>query len=284
MTETSGQTGPHASSWLRGHLDAPWLLAHRGGHGPWRENTLEAFTGGLSQGADGVELDVRATADGVLVVHHDPVIEGVGPVDQLRSTQLPSRVPTLAESLGACAGAILNVEIKPPGNVSGRDATERLAQRVVEALRPPPPSSRVELQERDPAPGPSHLLISSFSTIALKAANAALRSTRVCGAGNGPKVSPEPDDQAELPALGLLVPPGADPSAAIDEAAALGCVALNPFYAQVTGDLVARAHDAGMAVVTWTVNDPVGLEAMVVAGVDAVVSDEVASSRTVLGR
>ena len=56
-----------------------------GGSGPWRENTLEAFAGALGLGADGVELDVRRTSDGRLVVHHDAEIAGAGAVHALRA-------------------------------------------------------------------------------------------------------------------------------------------------------------------------------------------------------
>lgn len=41
-----------------------------------RENTLPSFAAALSAGADGIELDVHATADGVVVVHHDAQVRG----------------------------------------------------------------------------------------------------------------------------------------------------------------------------------------------------------------
>ena len=67
-------------------------------------------------GADGVELDVHRTADGVLVVHHDAAVAGVGlladaPVRRDPRPRCPT-VPTLAEALDACAGLLVNVEIK----------------------------------------------------------------------------------------------------------------------------------------------------------------------------
>jgi glycerophosphoryl diester phosphodiesterase len=267
MTGTSEEAGGQGSAWLRrARGERPWLFAHRGGHGPWRENTLEAFKGGLSKGADGVELDVRATEDGVLVVNHDAGIDGVGLIHELRREQLPPWVPTLDQALAACAGAILNVEIKAPPNGDGREATERLAEKVVEVLRPVEAGSRtVDVAEEDPVRGPSHVLVSSFSTLALKAARAAL----------GARPTPL--------ALGLLVIPGIDPFLALGEAAGLGCVAINPFYDEVTEELVLRAHDSAMAVVTWTVNEVDRLEAVAESGVDAVVSDEVGLVRAVLG-
>lgn len=46
-------------------------IAHRGGAGLWPENTMEAFERAITAGADGIELDVHLSADGILVVHHD---------------------------------------------------------------------------------------------------------------------------------------------------------------------------------------------------------------------
>jgi glycerophosphoryl diester phosphodiesterase len=54
----------------------PLRIAHRGMPRRERENTLRSFAAALSAGADGIELDVHATADGVVVVHHDPHIVG----------------------------------------------------------------------------------------------------------------------------------------------------------------------------------------------------------------
>ena len=52
----------------------PERIAHRGANREARENTLPAFLKALERGADGIELDVHATADGVVVVHQDPVL------------------------------------------------------------------------------------------------------------------------------------------------------------------------------------------------------------------
>jgi len=53
----------------------PLVFAHRGGAGLAPENTCAAFDRGLALGADGLELDVRLSRDGVVVVHHDPTLE-----------------------------------------------------------------------------------------------------------------------------------------------------------------------------------------------------------------
>ncbi|MCW2665850.1 MAG: glycerophosphoryl diester phosphodiesterase, partial [Frankiales bacterium] len=84
------------------------LYAHRGSSGTTSsestlvENTLPAVTGCLADGADGIEVDLRLSADGVLVVCHDPDLRRLTgtalPVattrwDDLRSTALAARVP-----------------------------------------------------------------------------------------------------------------------------------------------------------------------------------------------
>ncbi|HEX6600242.1 MAG TPA: glycerophosphodiester phosphodiesterase [Gemmatimonadaceae bacterium] len=98
----------------------PLRIAHRGLSRLARENTLPAFALALEAGADGIELDVHATRDGVVVVHHDPdVAEGLAIATQtfaaVRSAT-DAAVPTLAEVCELVAGrAELFVEIKGAG-------------------------------------------------------------------------------------------------------------------------------------------------------------------------
>lgn len=98
------------------------LIAHRGASRLRLENTLPAFALALDQGADGIELDVHATRDGEIVVHHDPAVGGLAiadtPWSALREVQLGGghRIPTLGDVL-ALAGnrATVYVEIKGAG-------------------------------------------------------------------------------------------------------------------------------------------------------------------------
>jgi glycerophosphoryl diester phosphodiesterase len=53
----------------------PLVYAHRGGAALRPENTIAAFDHGLSLGADGLELDVHLSRDGVVVVHHDAALD-----------------------------------------------------------------------------------------------------------------------------------------------------------------------------------------------------------------
>jgi glycerophosphoryl diester phosphodiesterase len=92
------------------------VLAHRGVTDRFPENSVAAFAEARRIGVDGVELDVRRSADGALVVHHDPEVPGVGPVKDLRVRDLPPGVPLLEEALDACQGMVVNVEIKSDGD------------------------------------------------------------------------------------------------------------------------------------------------------------------------
>jgi glycerophosphoryl diester phosphodiesterase len=115
---------------------SPLVFAHRGGSGLAPENTFEAFDTGLALGADGLELDVRLSRDGAVVVHHDRMLErttnGRGEVaahsaDELarvdagyqfrRADTYPFRdrgigVPTLAAILARYRDARIIVELK----------------------------------------------------------------------------------------------------------------------------------------------------------------------------
>jgi glycerophosphoryl diester phosphodiesterase len=97
----------------------PLVIAHRGASRDAPENTVAAFEAAIALGADAVELDVRRTADGVLVVHHNASRRGV-PLSMLTYSRLvrlsrhePPRFDTV---LDLCAGRIgVDIEVKEPG-------------------------------------------------------------------------------------------------------------------------------------------------------------------------
>ncbi|MFA5991327.1 MAG: glycerophosphodiester phosphodiesterase [Candidatus Doudnabacteria bacterium] len=98
------------------------IIAHRGASKLERENTLKAFSKAIELGADGIELDVRKTADNYLVVFHDPEIGGkkictltLKEIKQ-EATKENYQVPELEESLRLIAGkAKIQIEIKEVG-------------------------------------------------------------------------------------------------------------------------------------------------------------------------
>ena len=114
----------------------PWVIAHQGGRGLWPENTLYAFNRANQLGVDVLEMDLRVTTDGELVVIHDAIVDrttnGKGRVDAMTLAELreldagygfedagafPHRgrgltVPTLGEVLSEFPGSRLNLEMK----------------------------------------------------------------------------------------------------------------------------------------------------------------------------
>jgi glycerophosphoryl diester phosphodiesterase len=95
----------------------PLVFAHRGGMTLGPENTVQTFDAGMKAGADGLELDVRLSSDGVVVVHHDETLErttrGSGPVaDKTAAELLDLGVPTLREVLERYPQARIIIEMK----------------------------------------------------------------------------------------------------------------------------------------------------------------------------
>lgn len=70
----------------------PQVFAHRGGSALGPENTIAAFDLGMAAGADGLELDVHLSADGIVVVHHDETLDrttsGAGPLARRTAAEL----------------------------------------------------------------------------------------------------------------------------------------------------------------------------------------------------
>ena len=75
----------------------PVVIVHRGARAFAPENTLEAYAAALDYGADGCEVDIRCTSDGVLVLFHDDILdrltEGFGAVSQVTYYELLSLKP-----------------------------------------------------------------------------------------------------------------------------------------------------------------------------------------------
>jgi glycerophosphoryl diester phosphodiesterase len=102
--------------------DRPWVVAHRGAWGEAPQNSIQAFEEAVSLGCDAVELDVRRTSDGRLVVVHDARIGGrsVAASDhgELRARMGDERPHGLEEVLERLAGRIaVDIELKEDGYV-----------------------------------------------------------------------------------------------------------------------------------------------------------------------
>jgi len=99
-------------------LNEPILFAHRGASAYSPENTLESFALALKLGATGLESDIWATRDGVLVLDHDGVVKSrlrSKPIAEFDRSSLPAHIPSLEQLLQHCGTHYqLSLDIKDP--------------------------------------------------------------------------------------------------------------------------------------------------------------------------
>ena len=239
------------------------VLGHRGASSEAPENTLAAFDLALRQGADGIEFDVRFSADGIPVVIHDARLErttsGRGRVDALGARELrrldagawfneryPARakagfrslkVPLLAETLAWAKerSCVAYLEIKRE-----RDSNGGFEEKVLEAIR----EARV----------PDRVVVISFQPEILER----LRKL---------------DDGI---ALGLDC---TRPLLAIRRAQLAGAGVVLPLGALVTRRFVERAHARGLQVAPWGVETPRAWRRLLEIGIDALITNRPAALR-----
>lgn len=226
----------------------PRIIAHRCGGALAPENTLAGLRLAARLGCGGVEFDVMLAADGVPVLMHDETLErttpGRGRVADTDSAELArldaggrhhpafavEPVPTLDEALRLCAalGLWANVEIKPPAG-----AEVETGQAVA----------------RHAAAATGKLLLSSFSSLALRAAA---------------------DEAVQLPRAMLFEAIPADWREHIMET---GARALHVSARALTGEALQAVRDAGFPLACYTVNQRDEAERLFALGVNAVFTD-----------
>jgi glycerophosphoryl diester phosphodiesterase len=213
------------------------VYAHRGAHLNTRENTLDAFREARALGVAGVELDVRRTADGALVVCHDPIVE-LMVIAHTNARDLPGFVPHLDESLAELRGLRVNIEIKNSRDPSEPtyDDSGTFAHEVVGCAR---------------ASAETSILISCFD-------RATCHQVREMG---------DDLEVAWLLAKGSL-------EQYFEIAGEERFNALNPHFSMVSPESQSRAAERGLSLNVWTVNSARDLTAMGNAGVASVITDE----------
>lgn len=187
-------------------------------------------------GADWVELDVRRTSDGVAVVHHDAHLADGRRVGHLHAGELPDYVPSLAEALEACDGMGVHLEIKNLPDDPDYDSEHLVADAVAGLIAA--------------YLGPQRAVVSSFNVAAadaVRAVDPSIPTALICG-----MVAPEQ---------------------AVARAGAHDMTAVHPFDAMCDASFVRRAHDAGLAVNAWTINDPERMAQLLAMGVDGLITD-----------
>lgn len=230
------------------------IWAHRGASSKAPENTLAAFELAARQHADGIELDVQRTADGIIVVTHDEDCRRVtgesGQISQLPFADLRRRnfaafqpeagfqtIPTLAEvfDLLQPTGLTINIELKNtlvqyPG----------MEQQVIDLA--------VEHRMAD------HIQFSSFNHYSLLTALQRIRERHLaipCGA---------------LYSCGMVEP--------WIYASRLGLQAIHPHYGslQIPG-LTGQCHAHGIAINAWTIDKPEHIAMALQLGIDAIITN-----------
>jgi glycerophosphoryl diester phosphodiesterase len=232
------------------------VFAHRGGAALRPENTILAFDYGLSLGADGIELDVHLSKDGVVVVQHDATLDrttnGTGPIAAHSADELAALdagyhfdgfrgktggIPRLADVLSRYRDTFLIVELKVND--------PELARRTIDVVRAARAIDRVSL--------------GSFGTRALRAARAYEPRIRT-GASRE-------ETRLALYRSWVRWPVKRPPYNAFQVPEVAGSTRV------VSPRFVKYAHEAGVAVQVWTVNDTNDMRRLLAWGVDAIISD-----------
>lgn len=220
----------------------PLVFAHRGGAALAPENTIAAFANGLALGADGVELDVRASRDGRVVVHHDSTLERTtplrGPLTAHTAEELArAGVPQLSTVLQQFPNVRVIVELKLNDPAFGRLVVEELRRaHAVDRACVGAFGRRVLRAVRHQEP-----------TLATSAAREEVRLALYRSWCRWPVMRPRYD--------GYQVPEYAGTTRVV-----------SPRF-------VADAHRAGLGVQVWTVDDEDTAQRLLGIGVDALITD-----------
>jgi glycerophosphoryl diester phosphodiesterase len=249
----------------------PRVFGHRGAAAVAPENTLVSFRRARADGADVFELDVHATADGEIVVLHDPTLErttdGGGAVSSLRFAELAAldagfhftpdggrthpfrgagvHVPRLAELVREFPDAPLNIEIK--------QETPSIVDTVVALLRV------------------------ARTTVVLAAEHDTIMTAIRRAAPDIPTSLAAGEVAAFIGALEQGVAPALPEGAvALQIPPRFGAIEL------VTRETVAAAHALWAEVHVWTINDAAEMRRLLALGCDGIMSDVPAHARAVV--
>jgi glycerophosphoryl diester phosphodiesterase len=285
------------------------LQGHRGARGLAPENTLAAFRTAMAIGVDTLELDVHLSADGIPMVTHDPALNrditrteqgewlpGPGPLvksltaEQLRTRyrverarpdstvarnfpgQRPSdgeRMPTLQQVLALLrmSGAEAlraNIEIKiNPRNPDDTPPLETVVRTVLDTIRAAEAERRVTIQGFD------WRVQQLVQKLAPEIPTAYLSTQRPNSDNINDGAWTAGFDIKTHGTLPKLVK-------------AAGGAIWSPNHNDLTQPLVAEAHQLGLQVVPWTVNNPADMARLIDWGVDGLISDHPERARQVM--
>jgi len=229
------------------------IYAHRGASAHAPENTLAAFSKALEAGADGVELDVKLTRDGKVIVLHDPTLDrtttGKGSYKDLGCSDLRKldagswygetwrgeKIPLLTEVFDLLGGEMgINIELTNYSTPS-----DGLVDAVARVLAGVKDTSRVMFSSFQPA----NLVRARNLLPAIPCGLLALPGIPGWWARNV---------QINQPPFG----------------------ALHPYVRDITPALVKKTHDRGKTLNAWTINDPQVMSRLQAFGVDMIMTDD----------
>lgn len=242
----------------------PLVYAHRGGAALRPENTIASFDHGLSLGADGLELDVRLSRDGVVVVHHDDTLDrttgGSGRLSALTADELgrvdaghwfrpgagPEEFPFRGQGLGVPRlGDVLSRYPGIPLIIELKVNQPELAKRAVDEVRAAGAIDRVAF--------------GSFGRRVLAAARE-----------YEPRIATGASQEEARWALyrsWIGWPLGATPYRELQVPEQSGATRIT------SPRFIAHAHRAGLPVKVWTINDAEDMRRLLRWGADAIISD-----------
>jgi glycerophosphoryl diester phosphodiesterase len=243
-------------------IPRPLVYAHRGGAALRPENTLAAFEHGLALGADGLELDVHLSRDGVVVVHHDETLE------RTTNRSGPLNLLTAAELAGADAGHQFSAGSPPAFPFRGRgfgiptlrDVLERHhVPLIIELKSSDAALARRTIDEVRRAGAVERVALGSFYSRALRAARA-YEPHVATGAARE-------ETRWALYRSWVQWPLGATAYREFQVPERSGRTTI------VTPRFVQHAHRAGLPVKVWTVDTRADIERLLDWGIDAIISD-----------
>jgi len=235
----------------------PLALAHQGGGKEEVENSTAAFANAGRLGYRHLDIDLQVTSDGVLVAHHDDTLERLlglpGTVAdrtwaELSEARLPNGEPLARfdDLLGAHPQALWNIEVK----------SDQAIGPVVDAVR------RHDLDRR--------VCLNTFSDVRMW-------KVRKAGAGLHPAYSTPIASTLWLKATSYLpfLPYRTWADATQAPVRDRGIPVLDARF-------VRRAHQVGLKVIVWTINEVDEMERLLDIGVDGILTDTPASLKTLL--
>jgi glycerophosphoryl diester phosphodiesterase len=229
-----------------GMIRTPEIIAHRGVPREAPENTLRSFAMALAQGADAIELDVHATRDGVVVVHHDPTV-----------TVESATGPVVHPIAAVAATELLTLPLVRGGTVPTLDAVLELV------------GGRARVYVEVKATGIEQPLLACLARHPEVATAVHAFDHRI------PSAIRQADAGRSIGWLSVSYP--------VDLSASLGATppeALWQHAELIDEALVAAAHARGVRVIAWTVNDLAQCRALVAMGVDGLCTDVPALLKT----